>query len=293
LNTEQLSTFLSLVETKSFSLAAGNLFVAQSTVSKRISDLEAELGARLFTRDRSGAQLTAAGKALLEYAEQIVNMEEKAKEQIHRRNQYAGYLVIGTVFACYEAYLNEIVRVFLEKHPDISLRVNFGHSSRVIADVKRAALDVAFSHHPYDHPEYVCQLVEEDNAVLVTDAKNTVHIKGISHDKIKELPFISSNFLYATTHSWLFPQSQQFRLEMEIAKYTIPFLEGSGWYTLLARKLVEKELASGKLVEIPILDTQIPTVRYYVIYRKEGVHQMALRLWLDYLRQHMPLASGG
>jgi LysR family transcriptional repressor of citA len=44
MDTTQLKTFLSLVETGNFSTSAKNLIIAQSTVSKRIKDLEKEVG---------------------------------------------------------------------------------------------------------------------------------------------------------------------------------------------------------------------------------------------------------
>ena len=285
MNTDQLKTFLSLVETKSFSRTAKNMVLAQSTVSKRISELENEVGQELFIRDRTGTKLTMAGKSLLEYAEQIVNMEEKAKEQIHRKSKYEGYLEIGTVYAYFEVYLNKILQTFMEKHPEISIKISLGHTGHIISNVRRALLDVVFVHHPFEHPEYVCQLIEEDDVILVTDSKNKTYHKGISHREIKHLPLISSNFLYETTHSWLFPLSQQFQLEMDIAKHTIPFLKDTKWYTLLARRLVKHELESGGLIEIPVLDADIPTVQYYMVYRKDNIHQMAVKEWVNHLKQ--------
>jgi hypothetical protein len=43
---------------------------------------------------------------------------------------------------------------------------------------------------------------------------------------------------------------------------------------------VERQLASGELIEIPVLDGEIPPVQYYMVYRKENVRQMAVREWL-------------
>ena len=94
MNTEQLKTFLSLVETKSFSRTAENLIVYQSTISKRILELEKEVDQKLFNQGQGGVTLTRAGRTFLEYAEQIVNMEDKALIQIKRTNQYSDYLIL-------------------------------------------------------------------------------------------------------------------------------------------------------------------------------------------------------
>ena len=283
MNTAQLRTFLSLVETRNFSASAQNLAVSQSTVTKRIQELEKEAGQELFVRERGSIRLTRAGSALLEYVEQIVNMEDKALSQINRTSQYSGYLILGTVYAYYDLYLSKQLRRFMELHPEISIRVKFGHSGAMLSEVRRGQIDIAFAHHPFQHPEYICKNIEDDDVILVTDAENQAYRDGISHTRIKELPFVSSNFLYATTQSWLFPRHQQFQLEMDIASCTLPLLAGQKWYTLLARKLVERQLASGELREVPVLDEKIPPVQYYLVYRKENARQLAVREWLRLL----------
>ena len=57
MNTEQLETFLALAETKNFSRCAQRLIISQSAVSKRIFELEKELGQTLFHRS-GGVALT-------------------------------------------------------------------------------------------------------------------------------------------------------------------------------------------------------------------------------------------
>ncbi len=280
MHTDQLKTFLVLAETKNFSRAAERLVVAQSTVSKRIGELEKEMGETLLLRGPGGAALTKAGAALLGYAEQMVHLEEKAKARIHDANRYGAHLTLGTVYAYFDSYLADRLQRFLASHPDISVSVRFGHTAGVVAQLRQALVDIAFSHHPFHHPEYACHPVAQDDLVLVTGAENPAHAEGIPPERIKELPLISSNFLYATTHSWLFPRSQQFQLEMEIASHTVSFLKQGGWYALLGRRLVEKELRAGELREAPVLGGQIPPVEYYMIYRKDSAGQRAVGEWL-------------
>ncbi|BCG81727.1 hypothetical protein MesoLj113b_52690 [Mesorhizobium sp. 113-3-3] len=58
MDTENLRSFLEVAEHGSFTVAAGRLNLAQSTVSARIRGLEEQLGRRLFVRDRDGVTLT-------------------------------------------------------------------------------------------------------------------------------------------------------------------------------------------------------------------------------------------
>lgn len=63
--------FLATSEAGSFTKAAGNLGVTQSTLSRRIEHLEQQLGVRLFVRSQSGVTLTTEGKGILGAAREI------------------------------------------------------------------------------------------------------------------------------------------------------------------------------------------------------------------------------
>lgn len=62
---EQLKYIVEVTKTRSISIAAQNLHVSQSTISKAITNLEQELGINLFTRSRLGAIPTAEGKNII------------------------------------------------------------------------------------------------------------------------------------------------------------------------------------------------------------------------------------
>ena len=157
MTSEQLKTFLLIVETKSFSRTAEALFITQSSVSKRIHELENEVGQILFKRDRTGVFLTNAGKLLRRYAEQIMNLEEKVLEQIRQANQYASHLMVGTVYAYYDMYLSKRISLFSALFPHIAITVRFGHTPQLLNELMKASIDVAFTHRPIDYSDYVCK----------------------------------------------------------------------------------------------------------------------------------------
>ena len=71
---DRLKSFIQVIETGSFSLAAVALNITQSTMSSRIQALEAELNVVLFKRGRAGAALTKAGMELEAPARQIIEI---------------------------------------------------------------------------------------------------------------------------------------------------------------------------------------------------------------------------
>ncbi len=83
LNWDDLKFFLEVARTRKASTAAKRLAVDYTTVSRRISSLEASLGTLLFEKSRtSGFVLTAEGQRLLGYAESIESTLHMACEQV-------------------------------------------------------------------------------------------------------------------------------------------------------------------------------------------------------------------
>ena len=76
---EQLRHFIAAAEAGSFSAAARNLYISQSTVCRSVSALEEELGVRLFERSSRDFRLTEAGEALLPQAQGLLDAAEEIK----------------------------------------------------------------------------------------------------------------------------------------------------------------------------------------------------------------------
>ena len=75
---EQLRIFCTVAACRSFTRAAGQLFVSHSTTSRAVSALERELGVPLLVRDRHTVALTPAGQTLLTGAEDLLARGRRA-----------------------------------------------------------------------------------------------------------------------------------------------------------------------------------------------------------------------
>ncbi|MBP1736349.1 MAG: LysR family transcriptional regulator [Oscillospiraceae bacterium] len=95
----QLQYFQVLARVEHFTRAAEELNITQPTLSKAISNLEAELGTRLFDRDGKQIRLNPFGRALWERTEVILTQAEEAKAMIHDMVQgIHGELRLGASF---------------------------------------------------------------------------------------------------------------------------------------------------------------------------------------------------
>ena len=92
----QLQSFQAVAKTLSFTGAARRLGVPQSTVSRHISDLEQQLGAKLFYRTKRDVQLSDEGRTFLPYAGEILAAAARGAAAVEQlRSGARGRLVLA------------------------------------------------------------------------------------------------------------------------------------------------------------------------------------------------------
>ena len=123
---DALKSFVVVSEYRSFSLAADALFVTQPAISKRISSLETQLGARLFDRIGKQVQLTQAGSTLLPKAQQILaDINDAARAVTDLTGEVRGDLHVATSHHIGLHKLPPILRDFAVRYPKVNLRFEF------------------------------------------------------------------------------------------------------------------------------------------------------------------------
>ena len=125
-----LRYFVTVAEEGSISYAAKALHVTQPTLSRQLAQLEAEMGAPLFTRGRSGVELTDRGAVLYRYALDILDLANKAEEDVAMpKSSVAGTVHIGAGEThAFSVVATACARV-RERYPSIVFDVHDGTSS--------------------------------------------------------------------------------------------------------------------------------------------------------------------
>lgn len=120
-----LLLFARIVETGSFSQAAQRVDLPKSTVSRRISMLEAKLGERLLQRTTRKLVLTEFGASLLEHARKVVEEVEAAGALVqHRQVAPSGLLRISMPGDFASLGLSTMLARFIERYPAITLELD-------------------------------------------------------------------------------------------------------------------------------------------------------------------------
>lgn len=183
----QLRYFVKAAETLNFSEAAKALFIAQSTLSQQIKQLEDEFGVLLFYRSNHVLSLTEAGEELLSYAVQTICSAETCVSRINDLKQvFTGKLNIGVTYS-FSPILTETLVDFMKAHPQVSLNISYKPMAELMDMLERREVDFVLAFRPLQRKEEIESHVLFDNylAAIVKDshtlaAKNSITLSDLS-----------------------------------------------------------------------------------------------------------------
>lgn len=141
-----LRTFRAVARTLSFTRAGLELHYAQSSVTEQIQALEAELGKKLFDRTGRRLQLTAPGKRLLEYADEILVLVDEAQAAARAEpDAPTGDLHVGGLETLCAQRLPLVLARYRDQYPGVRVLVREGNRGELYAAVRRGEVDVCFT----------------------------------------------------------------------------------------------------------------------------------------------------
>ncbi|MGB3138664.1 MAG: LysR family transcriptional regulator [Nodosilinea sp.] len=191
---EQLRAFLSVADTGSFQVAAQQCQVTQSTVSRQVQALEAELDAPLFHRGGQ-AKLTVAGELLLPKAQRICQDWSKVSKDI--ADLMAGKqpeLCIAAIQSVCATVLPPVLRQFCAEYPQVQLRVTALGSDRSLKVLRDGLVDLAIV---MDNPRLTTQpemvvtpLFAEPIEVLMAGNHDLAQQPAIAWEALAQFPQI-------------------------------------------------------------------------------------------------------
>jgi DNA-binding transcriptional LysR family regulator len=173
LDTENLRSFMEVAAHGSFTVAAGKLNLAQSTVSARIRGLEDQLGRRLFDRDRDGVALTAAGRQFLQHATAITRTWEQARQDIAVPEGYEHLLRLTAPAYLWDSMVMPWMKWMRECRPNVAIRLDGSFPDSAVDLLADGLLDICIVYMPRSHPGIVFEQLAVDKIVLVQHAAQT------------------------------------------------------------------------------------------------------------------------
>ena len=151
---KQLEAFYWAAKLGTFAIAARRLFVTQSSLSKRIGELEADLGQQLFDRNSRRPTLTAAGEILLEKAGTMLQFEREIRASLAAGEQEArGACRFGLTELAATTWFPTFAARIEQSYPQVVLEPTVALSRPLEAAILRGELDVACIAGPVGAPD--------------------------------------------------------------------------------------------------------------------------------------------
>lgn len=142
MNIKQLETFYWAAKLGSFTAAAERMNSTQSTVSMRIQDLEQDFGVELFDRSQRTARVTARGRELIRYAEQMLNLSAEIRDRISAPGSIPGSVRLGVAEVVSVTWLPKLIRTLHERHPKIVLELDEALTEELFERLRAGQLDL-------------------------------------------------------------------------------------------------------------------------------------------------------
>lgn len=163
MKTEHVESFLVITRYGSLHRAAAATFVAQSTLTHRIRQLEQDLGVTLFSRHSGGVVLTDAGKRFVPVARSMIDQLQAFARQAHVVTPLT--IVAGKAFASYE--LPRLIGGFRRANPSFRCFVRSTLFTQSMDLILSGAADLAFVGHEIAHPAITYQSLGDDQIVMI------------------------------------------------------------------------------------------------------------------------------
>ena len=150
-----LRYFLTVVREESITKAADVLHITQPTLSRQLSQMEEEVGVKLFNRGSRRITLTNEGILLRRRAEEILQLVDKTeKELIEQEEQVEGKISIGCGEIAAVQVLPNLIKTFREKYPQVTFDIFTATADLVKEQMDKGLLDIGLLLEPVDMEKY-------------------------------------------------------------------------------------------------------------------------------------------
>ncbi len=262
-----VKTFVKVAELESFTKAAEQLNYVQSTVTMQIQQLERELGFPLFDRIGKKISLTTLGCEFLNYAYELLHIENKAQSMTKNRAGEGGILRVGVPESVMFSKLLKILPQFKREYSEIELRIKTGHTTQLLKELKQNQLDIVYTSADLNtDPDICCYDIKKEHIVFVCASEHPLAVeKNVS---VKNL--MSYNFLITEREGVCYTHLKNIAARYNATVFTsvevdsvyviIELVKSGMGIAFLPEYAITDSLERGELVKI---DTVLSVQEYY------------------------------
>jgi LysR family transcriptional regulator, transcriptional activator of the cysJI operon len=260
LENARLVVFRAVAQQLSFRKAAEELYLTQPAVSLQIKALEEDLGVQLFDRTGLRVAITAAGRVLLDYAEQGHVLLQQAEHAIAAiGGELAGQLALGASTTIAQYVLPRLLGEFLGKHPRVLPSLISGNTEHIVRAVVLQEIALGFIEGPSRSKDVREEAFLADELVLIAPTAHEWAERGnIESHELKTVPLLMRERGSGTRHvveialerHHLKPASLQIAMELDSTEAIKSAVEAGLGVGFLSKWAIAKDARTGKSFKI-------------------------------------------
>ncbi|GGE53139.1 LysR family transcriptional regulator [Agaricicola taiwanensis] len=269
---KQMEAFCWSATLGSFAAASKQLFTTQSTVAKRVAELEGFVGAPLFERKSKTLQLTEVGQRLLTYGQEMLDLHMKVVHALADKSGFEGRVRIGATDLVGLTWLPMLIQSIRLQFPKVQVEPEIDGGIRLYERLGRNEIDIAIMPGPFASPTFDSRLIGSVENVWMASPGFQVETKELSPADVSRLPVIVQPAASALTQlyqSWF--RDQGFELQQVLTCNSLGMVAQLTIYGLglsyLPRLYFEPLVKDGRLRIVPV-HPPLPPVTYYAFFRK-------------------------
>lgn len=162
----QLQVFVQVATLGSVRAAAEYLHLTQPAASMALRDMEHQLGAPVFDRERGRLHLNPRGRELLPLAQELLERYAEFGRHGAGDAMLGGELRVGTSNTVGNYRVGELLGHFVEAHPQVTIRLRVANTETIAAAMLDHALDVGCVEGPVTHPQLEVRPWRTDTLVV-------------------------------------------------------------------------------------------------------------------------------
>jgi DNA-binding transcriptional LysR family regulator len=259
-----------------FAAAADRLAMTQSALSKRILELELEVGAPLFDRTGGRARITEAGARILAKAEAMLNMSDEIMLAARGGAGLRGACRFGLTQLIAFTSLPALVGAVRRAHPEVVLEPRVAVAEEALRDVLSGETDFALAPGRSPSSVLATEYVRSVELAWVSSPRLLPGVAPVTLETLQHYPVISMSAEAGSTlalNPWAQGKGVTFQRVVAcnspeaVAALTIAGLGIS----LLARPFAERFVPSGELCLLPVApEVVVPDLDYYLHWRTDN-----------------------
>ncbi|WP_050615968.1 LysR family transcriptional regulator [Bacillus testis] len=290
---QQLYVFQKVVELKSFSKAAEELFMSQPAVSQYVQSLEQSFGTKLLERTNKVISLTKAGEIVYAKGKEILNLYNNMFTLVDDlTNQANGSVTIGASYTFGEYMLPAIITELKKMYPQIEPIVHIGNSKDVIESVKQNSYDIGIIEgSQISQGDLHIEKFEKDTLYIVAapHVQQELEEQGLTPSLLEKQTWIvrekgsgtreAAEALFQQLH--IHPHDKMVFGSTQIIKESV---ESGIGIAFLSQSCFKKELELGTLAKITGEEYRLD--RAFSLVIKETFQTKAVEVIIGMLKEH-------